>query len=195
MPQRGLSRCAGYQPPTIQILRVLAGIALTRRVQGEGFSRDCFPGDDEGLFTRGVARFHCQTDKDVCVTLAEFAMMMEVEVPRPITVRVAAVADGYVVSTQTWKGHPQRDPDAVVDQQIVSLDRGDGPYGKSQATQTFRNAPFRQEMFLYPIHVSLTLFAVIIFEGRNVLTLFGQLARVCRCAGVAQLARAYACQA
>ena len=130
-----------------------------------------------------MLRLHCQADKNVCVALVEFAMMMKVEVPGPIAVRVATVPDGDVVSTQTRKGYPQCDPDTVIYQEVVPLDGRDRPDCESQATQAFCNPPFRDEMFLYPIHVLLTFFAMAIFEGLDVLTAF------------AQLARAYACQA
>jgi hypothetical protein len=120
--KRGLSNRGGHDAPAVQVLRILTGIPLRRHMQRKGLSGDCLPGDDERLFARWMTWLHDQTDKHVGVTLVEFPMVMEVEVPRAVTVHVVMTSDGDVMSARAREGHPQCDPHTAVYQQVISFE-------------------------------------------------------------------------
>src|SRR5437773_12429103 len=95
---------------------------------------------------------HRQTDEHVGVPLSELAVVVEVEVPRSITIGIGAVADGGVMATQTRKGDTQGNTHTIVDRQIVASRRGYGTDSESCAAQPFAHAPLWKQMLLNSIH-------------------------------------------
>src|SRR5262245_15114973 len=78
---------------------------------------------------------------------------MEIEVPRPIAVRVMTIAHGDVVIAAARKRDPQRNPDALVDQQVVRVCCRHQSHHEPGATQPLSDAPLREQVLLNSVHV------------------------------------------
>ena len=91
-------------------------------------------------------------------------MVVEVEVPRPVSVLVRAPRHRDPVPAQARKGHPQGDPHLVVHQEVVAERARHHLDSKPHAPQPGSHPAFWKFVFEDPIHRHLTVTLVGLFE-------------------------------
>ena len=137
-------RMRGEDTPRISIRGVAATVRTAPAVQRERFARDLFPWNDERLGLSALTGRQPDTDEEICIPVAQLAVMMEVEVPGAVAVLVRPPIDGHAMTSHARERDAQRDAVIAVDQQIIPGRARCAPNCKTHPANPRRNAALRK---------------------------------------------------